>query len=106
MDPKETARAGHITRRRFLDRATKVVIAGLAAGSVADRTAIERAFAETTPQQAAASGRRRPQRVGVVGIDHYHAISPPNYLQILANEKLDILGIHAPDAALAEKYAT
>ncbi len=56
--------------------------------------------------RARVTAANRPQRVAVVGIDHYHAISPPNYLQILAAEKLDIVGIHAPDAALAQKYAS
>ena len=30
---------------------------------------------------------------------------PPNYLQILQNEKLDIVGIHDPDRAVAENRA-
>ncbi len=105
MARDETFGAADTTRRMFLERTGKLAVAGLAAGVVADGLGIERAFAQAGSTPAATSGRR-PQRVAVVGIDHYHAISPPNYLQILAAEKLDILGIHAPDAALAAKYAT
>ena len=49
--------------------------------------------------------RRRPQRVAVVGVGHYHAFSPPNYLRILQTEKTDIVGVHDPDAAIAAMYA-
>jgi predicted dehydrogenase len=93
-----------ITRRGFLGEAGKLAVAGLAAGSIIEGLGADRAFATTPATHFPA--RSRPQRVVVIGIDHYHAISPPNYLQILANEKLDILGIHAPDEALAQKYAT
>ncbi|HEV3333770.1 MAG TPA: Gfo/Idh/MocA family oxidoreductase [Bryobacteraceae bacterium] len=48
---------------------------------------------------------RRPQRVAVIGAGHYHATLPPNYLRILQNEKLDIVGIHDPDRAVAEDRA-
>ena len=48
---------------------------------------------------------RRPKRVAVIGAGHYHATLPPNYLQILQNEKLDIVGIHDPDRAVAENRA-
>ena len=45
--------------------------------------------------------------VAVIGIDHYHAISAPDYLRILKSESdVDMVGIHAPDIALATKYAT
>ena len=104
MKPHETSGAADITRREFVSRSGKLAAAALTAGTVADRLGLAHASAQTAPSPAAVAGRR-PQRVAVVGIDHYHAISPPNYLQILANEKLDILGIHAPDAALAAKYA-
>jgi predicted dehydrogenase len=92
-----------MTRRRFLDTATKLGVANMALAAVGGG-AIDVAFADEVRPQGGVG--RRPQRVAVVGIDHYHAISPPNYLQILAAEQLDILGIHAPDAALAQKYAT
>jgi predicted dehydrogenase len=44
--------------------------------------------------------------VAVVGVGHYHAFSPPNYLRILQTEKTEIVGVHDPDAAIAAKYAT
>ncbi|HEY3885103.1 MAG TPA: Gfo/Idh/MocA family oxidoreductase, partial [Vicinamibacterales bacterium] len=94
---------GNITRRGFLGEAGKLAVAGLAAGTVIEGLGADRAFADARAVRR--SVVPRPQRVVVIGIDHYHAISPPNYLQILSNEKLDILGIHAPDEALAQKYA-
>ena len=48
---------------------------------------------------------RRPKRVAVIGAGHYHAILAPFYLQILQNEKLDIVGVHDPDRAVAEDRA-
>ena len=48
---------------------------------------------------------RRPQRVAVIGAGHYHATLAPFYLQILKNEKLDIVGVHDPDRAIAEDRA-
>ena len=56
-------------------------------------------------QSASLTVRRRPQRVAVVGADHYHATSTPNYLRILQTQKLDIVGVHAPEVAVAEKWA-
>lgn len=50
-------------------------------------------------------GGRRPQRVAVVGVGHYHATLAPFYLRILQNEKLDIVGVHDPDRAVAEDRA-
>src|SRR5438128_476969 len=80
-------------RRGFLERAGI-----LAAGGVA---------AVKTPRAASAQSRaRRPQRVAVVGVGHYHAFSPPNYLRILQTQKVDIVGVHDPDASIASKYAT
>jgi predicted dehydrogenase len=103
MDHNDVMQATTLTRRGFLWRAGTLAAAGLTAPALASRgTAGSRAPEALRPQ----TGGRRPQRVVVVGIDHYHAISPPNYLQILAAEKLDIVGIHAPDLALASKYAT
>jgi predicted dehydrogenase len=104
MAPSDTTGAARLTRRHFLDRAGQLALGGLASGTVAASLGVDGALAQTAPSQAQGRGRR-PQRVAIVGIDHYHAISPPNYLQILAGEKLDIIGIHAPDAALAAKYA-
>jgi predicted dehydrogenase len=53
----------------------------------------------------AQTARRRPQRVAVIGVGHYHAFSPPNYLRILQTEKTGIVGVHDPDSAIAAKYA-
>ena len=75
------------TRRRLLQQAGALAIGG---------------FAGTALAQPA---RRRPQRVAVIGADHYHATSTPNYLRILQSQKLDIAGVHAPDAAVASKWA-
>src|SRR5215467_10685976 len=77
-----------ISRREFIERS-----ATLAAAGFAPRAGI----AQTV--------RGRPQRVAVVGVGHYHAFSPPNYLRILQTEKTDIVGVHDPDAAIAAKYA-
>ena len=76
-----------IDRRRFLAQSGLVAAGALTSGIV-----------------AAQSGRRRPQRVAVVGVGHYHAFSPPNYLRILQAENTDIVGVHDPDAAIAAKY--
>lgn len=104
MERDDERDLSHITRRGFLGEAGKLAAAGLAVGAVIDGLGSGPMFAETTSPRFTAVPR--PQRVVVIGIDHYHAISPPNYLQILSNEKLDIVGIHAPDEALAQKYAT
>ncbi len=76
-----------MSRRQFVVRS-----AALAAGSLSARL-------------SSAQTRRRPQRVAVIGVGHYHAFSPPNYLRILQTEKTDIVGVHDPDAAIAAKYA-
>ena len=73
--------------RDFLERAGKFATGGLA-------TALARA------QQGS-----RPRRVAVIGVGHYHATLPPNYLRILLNEKLDIVGVHDPDRTMAEDRA-
>jgi predicted dehydrogenase len=86
-----------MNRRRFLEHAGTVAAGGVAAafrGSLAPRLV------------SAQSAGRRPRRVGVVGVGHYHAFSPPNYLRILQTEKVDIVGVHDPDAAIASKYAS
>jgi predicted dehydrogenase len=41
----------------------------------------------------------------VVGVGHYHAFSPPDYLRILQAQKTEIVGVHDPDPAIAGKYA-
>lgn len=84
-----------VTRRQFLAQAGQAAAGGLTAASVG-------ALAAT---RAAAQARRRPQRVALIGADHYHATSFPNYLRILANEGVDIVGVHAPDAGVADKWA-
>ena len=87
-------------RRRFLHHAARLTASGLAAAAISDRLVPE-GLAQGTRK---ASGRR-PQRVAVIGADHYHATSTPNYLRILQNEHVDIVGVHAPDAAVAAKWA-
>jgi predicted dehydrogenase len=77
-----------ISRRRFLKHAGTIAAGSLAGGNI-----------------SAQVQRRRPQRVAVIGVGHYHAFSPPNYLRILQNEKTEIVGVHDPDAAIAAKYA-
>src|SRR5689334_21838545 len=77
-----------ISRREFIART-----ATLAAASLSARASV------------AQPAHRRPQRVAVVGVGHYHAFSPPNYLAILQTEKTDIVGVHDPDASVAAKYA-
>jgi predicted dehydrogenase len=86
-----------ISRRGFLERAGKLAIGSLTAAAALETLARKDASAQQV--------RKRPQRVAVIGADHYHATSTPNYLQILQSEKLDILGVHAPDAAVASKWA-
>jgi predicted dehydrogenase len=48
---------------------------------------------------------QRPKRVAVVGVGHYHATLAPFYLRILQSEKLEIVGVHDPDRAVAEDRA-
>jgi predicted dehydrogenase len=74
-------------RRDFLRQAAGLAGAGL-----------------VTLGQSKATGRR-PQRVAVIGVGHYHATLAPFYLRILQNEKLDIVGVHDPDRAVAEDRA-
>jgi predicted dehydrogenase len=89
-----------LTRRGFLHHAGRLTISGLTVASVANRLA-----PEGSAQESRNVTGRRPQRVAVIGVDHYHATSTPNYLGILQNQKLDIAGVHAPDAAVAAKWA-
>jgi predicted dehydrogenase len=76
-------------RREFLERV----------GTLATATAV--AQAQPAPKPAT----RRPQRVAVIGVGHYHATLAPFYLRLLQNEKLDIVGVHDPDRAVAEDRA-
>ena len=85
-----------VDRRAFL----RHTAGGLAAASLAGVTPT------TVSAQSAPPARRRPQRVAVIGADHYHATSTPNYLRILQQQKVDIVGVHAPDATIAGKWAT
>ncbi len=89
-----------MTRRGFLRHTGRLAASGLTAAAIADRLA-----KDTTAQNVRKPAGRRPQRVAVIGVDHYHATSTPNYLRILQNEKVDILGVHAPDDAIAAKWA-
>jgi predicted dehydrogenase len=112
MESIENPDAASLTRRKFLSRAGKVAAAGVAFNGVAGAFAQQGGGLlgggpplpiQNPPTEFA--GRRT--RVAVVGIDHYHAISAPDYLRILKSESdVDIVGIHAPDIALATKYAT
>lgn len=61
--------------------------------------------AATAAISAAQAAARRPQRVAVIGAGHYHATLAPFYLQILKDEKLDIVGVHDRDRAIAEDRA-
>jgi predicted dehydrogenase len=89
-----------MTRRGFLRHTGRLAASGLTAAAIADRLA-----KDTTAQNVRKPAGRRPQRVAVIGVDHYHATSTPNYLRILQGEKVDILGVHAPDEAIAAKWA-
>ena len=87
---------GGITRRGFLDRAGVFIAAGLTTAAVIENM---------EPLGAWLQAKKRPQRVAIIGVHHYHATSTPNYLRILQNEKLDILGVHAPETETATKWA-
>src|SRR6267154_5513689 len=83
-----------VTRRQLFEPAGKLAIGGLAAPAIG-------------PGIISAQGiAKRPRRVAVVGADHYHATSTPNYLRILQSQKLAIAGVHAPDAGTASKWAS
>ena len=55
--------------------------------------------------KASSQAGRRPQRAAVIGVGHYHATLPPNYLKILRDEKLDIVGVQDANRAIAEDRA-
>jgi len=96
----EGDRAG-VTRRGFFERAGGLALGGLAAAATA--TASPTGTPSASLAQSPAG--RRPQRVAVMGVDHYHATSTPNYLRILQTLGIEIVGVHAPEMALAEKWA-
>jgi predicted dehydrogenase len=77
-------------RRNFLQRAGILTAA---------------AAAEARAQQNPNPAPRRPKRVAVIGAGHYHATLAPFYLKILQDEKLDIVGVHDSDRAVAEDRA-
>lgn len=80
--PRSKASGGNISRRDLLERAGKFAAGGLTAAGI---------FESLTPDHASAQQlRRRPQRVAVIGVGHYHAFSPPNYLRIFQTQKVDI----------------
>jgi predicted dehydrogenase len=90
-----------LTRRHFFRRAGQLAGGGLAAIASMNGSATAAPRAPRQQQRA----RKRPQRVAVVGADHYHATSTPNYLRILQGEHVDIAGVHAPEMAIATKWA-
>ena len=55
-------------------------------------------------RRSTATGKR-PQRVAVVGAGHYHATLAPFYLKILQDEKVEIVGVHDSNRAVAEDRA-
>src|SRR5215471_3043911 len=79
-------------RRGFLRSAGNLAIGGLASP----------AMGQQVPTPSAA---RRPQRVAVIGVGHYHPTLAAFYLRILQNDKLDIVGVHDPDRTVAEDRA-
>jgi predicted dehydrogenase len=89
-----------VTRRQLLGAAGGILAAGKLTGSAG----LLPGETVSGAQGRAAAGRR-PQRVAVVGVDHYHATSTPNYLRLLQGQKVDIVGIHAPEDAVATKWA-
>src|SRR6476620_9085301 len=68
MDP----RAADISRRTFFDRAGKLALGGLTTAAVVNPFGATEAAAQQ-PAARRATPRRRPQRVALVGADHYHA---------------------------------
>jgi len=74
----------HMTRRDLLEGAAGTLLAA---------------------SQARSQAGRRPQRVAVIGVGHYHATLPPNYLKILRDERLDVVGVQDANRAVAEDRA-
>jgi predicted dehydrogenase len=89
-----------VTRRSFLEHAGALAAGGLAGVALSDSVRDS-----TLHAQAGQAGGRRPQRVAVVGVNHYHATSTPNYLRLLQAQKLDLVGVHAPEGGIAAKWA-
>jgi len=88
-----------VNRRELLQRGGRYIAGGAVAAAIGPTAALASA------PEAIQGVRRRPQRVAVIGADHYHATSTPNYLRILQTLQVDIVGVHAPEAATAEKWA-
>ncbi len=101
MEQRKASEYPH-SRRDFMERAGKLATGSLAASAILESVNSTEAEAQPAPKPPIA---RRPQRVAVIGAGHYHATLPPNYLRILQNEKLDIVGVHDPDKAVAEDRA-
>jgi len=89
-------------RRDFLRRAGEITASGIAAGALFENPGYSQAQGQQPRRPV--SGRR-PRRVAVIGAGHYHATLAPFYLKILQDEKLDIVGVHDPDRAVAEDRA-
>jgi predicted dehydrogenase len=90
------------SRRALLLDAAKFSAGSLAAAAISETPAAAQAEAQRVPRPPVS---RRPRRVAVIGAGHYHATLAPFYLRILQNEKLDIVGVHDPDRAVAEDRA-
>jgi predicted dehydrogenase len=80
------------SRRKFLGRAAQLAMAGI----------LPSAQAQQPPKPTAG---QRPRRVAVIGAGHYHATLAPYYLKILQDEKLEIVGVHDANRAIAEDRA-
>src|SRR5262249_47571947 len=54
-----------------------------------------------------AQGRapRRPQRVAVIDVSHWHSVNDASYLRILQGYKLDIVGVSDGNKAIADDRA-
>src|SRR5262249_26212871 len=79
-------------RRKFLRNAGNLAVGGFASTAIGQQV----------PKPPVA---RRPQRVAVIGVGHYHATLAPFYLRILPNEKDAIVRGHDPDPGVAEDRA-
>src|SRR5690242_9148542 len=89
-------------RRDFLRRAGEITASGIAAGALFENPGYSQAQGQQ-PRRPVAG--RRPQRVAVIGAGHYHATLAPFYLKILQDEKVDIVGVHDSNRAVAEDRA-
>ena len=87
--------SGGISRRGFLDSAGRFAVGGLTMAAILQRVDVLAA--------AEIFSAARPQRVAVIGVDHYHA--PQIYLPALQREHVQIVGAHAPDIAFAKSFA-